>query len=89
MKIVIVAAAALLAGCALDVGGKEWKKPDAMYQQVTAAGMECARKTFEIGPGFDLVLGGMFDVVRTVVLEARQAGAFKSCMTAQGYASAD
>ncbi len=87
MKIVIVAAAAaLLAGCALDVGGAEWKKSGAMFQQVTAVEIECARKALAIEPDYDYFLGGVFDVVQTAVLEARQAGAFSDCMTSQGYA---
>lgn len=83
---IVVVAAALLAGCALGLGGTEWKKPDAMFQQVTAVEIECARAALAIGPGLDLVLGGLFDVGRTALLEARQAGAFSDCMTAQGYA---
>lgn len=84
-RAIVVVAAALLAGCAIDVGGTEWKKPDTMFQQVTAMEIECARKAFEIGPGRDLVLGGLFDVARTALLEAGQTGAFGDCMTAEGY----
>jgi hypothetical protein len=83
---IVVLAAALLAGCALGLGGTEWKKPDTMFQQVTAAEIGCARKAFEVGPGLDLVMGGLFDVVRTALLETRQAGVFSDCMTTQGYA---
>ena len=83
---IVVLAAALLAGCALGLGGTEWKKSDAMFQQVTAVEIECARAALTIGPGLDLVLGGVVDVVRTAALEARQDGAFSDCMTAQGYA---
>jgi hypothetical protein len=83
---IVVVAAALLAGCALSLGGTEWKKSDAMFQQVTGDEIECARTALGIGPGLDLVLGGLFDVVRTAVLEARQAGAFSACMTTRGYA---
>lgn len=83
---IVVMAAALLAGCAFDLGGTAWQKPDAMFQQVTAVEIECARRAVEIGPGPDLVLGGLFDVARSAVLEARQTGAFSDCMTAQGYA---
>ncbi len=82
---IVVLAAAVLAGCALDVGGAEWKKPDMMFQQVTEVEIECARKALAIGPGPDLVLGGLVDVMRTALLETRQAGAFSDCMTAQGY----
>ena len=83
---VVVVAATLLAGCALGLGGTEWRKSEAMFHQVTAVEIECARTALTIGPGLDLVLGGVLDVVRTAALEARQAGAFSDCMTAQGYA---
>lgn len=82
---IVVLAAALLTGCVLDLSGTEWKKPDAMFQQVTAAEIDCARQASEIGPGPDLVLGGLLDVARSAVIEMRQAGAFDHCMTAQGY----
>ena len=46
MRLLLVATAAvLLAGCALDLSGSTWNKPGAMFQQVTATEMECARKT--------------------------------------------
>ena len=84
--LLVLSAAVLVAGCALDLEAAKWRKPDMMAQQVTLAEVECARTAFEIGPGWDLVLGGMFDVVRLGVLEARQAGAFGGCMTARGFA---
>ena len=89
MRLVLVAAAAvLLAGCALDLSGTARKKPDAMFQQVTAAEMECARQTYEIGYGPDLVLGGLLDVLRLSVTEARLQLAFSSCLARAGYARA-
>jgi len=75
----------LLAGCALDLAGTEWKKPGAMVQEVTVVEVECARKALEIGPGPDLILGGLLDVGRLAVQESRQAAAFSSCMTSAGY----
>jgi hypothetical protein len=81
----MVLAAALLAGCVLDLRGTEWKKPGAMFQEVSAVEVECARKAFEIGPGPDLIVGGLLDVGRIAVHESRQANAFSHCMTAAGY----
>ena len=82
---ILVLTAALLAGCALDLGGTEWKKSGAMFHEVTAVEIQCARTAFETIVGPDLVLGGLFDVARAASLEATQAGAFSDCMTAQGY----
>ena len=84
--LLVLSAAVLVAGCAVDLEAAKWQKAQTMSQQVTAVEQECARQAFQIGPGWDLVLGGMFDVVRFGVLEARQAGAFGGCMTAQGFA---
>jgi hypothetical protein len=89
MRLVLVAmAAVLLAGCALDLSGTAWKKPDAMFQQVTAAEMECARQTYEIGYGPDPVLGGLLDVLRLALNESRLQVAFASCMIRASYARA-
>jgi hypothetical protein len=84
--ILALGAALLLAGCALDLEAAKWKRPQMMVQQVTASEQECARQAFEIGPGPDLVLGGLVDLVRLAVLEGRQAGGFDGCMTSRGYA---
>jgi hypothetical protein len=56
-----------------------------MFQDVSAVEVQCARKAFEIGPGPDLILGGLLDVGRFAVQESRQANAFSDCMTAAGY----
>lgn len=82
----MLAAALLLAGCVLDLSGTAWKKPGAMFQQVTADEMECARRTHEIGTEPDLLLGGVLDVPRLALKESRQQRTFDSCMTAAGYA---
>jgi hypothetical protein len=80
-----MAVAVLLTGCVLDLRGTEWKKPGAMLQDVSAVEVQCARQAFEIGPGPDLIMGGLLDVGRIAVLENRQANAFSDCMTAMGY----
>jgi hypothetical protein len=72
-------------GCTLDLRGTEWKKPGAMFQEVSLVEVECARKAFEIGPGPDLILGGLLDVGRIAVQESRQSNAFDDCMTGAGY----
>lgn len=85
---VLVLTAALVAGCALDLGGTKWTKSGAMFHEVTAVEIQCARTAFETIVGPDLVLGGLFDVARTASLETTQADVFSDCMTAQGYARA-
>ena len=80
-----LAAVLLLTGCTLDLRGNEWKKPGAMFQDVSLVEVECARKAFEIGPGPDLILGGLLDVGRLAVQESRQASAFSDCMKQAGY----
>ena len=81
----LLAAAALLTACTLDLRGTEWQKPGAVFQDVSLVEVECARKAFEIGPGPDLILGGLLDVGRIAVQESRQANAFSDCMTSAGY----
>ena len=87
-RVLVVTTAVLLAGCALDLSGTAWKKPDAMFQQVTADEMACARQTYDIGYGLDLVLGGLLDILRLAVEETRVQLAFSSCMARAGYARA-
>jgi hypothetical protein len=81
----LLAAVLLLTGCTLDLRGTEWKKPGAMFQDVSLVETDCARRAFEIGPGPDLILGGLLDVGRIAVQESRQANAFNDCMTSAGY----
>ena len=83
--VALLAAVLLLTGCTLDLRGTEWKKSGAMFQDVSLVEVECARKAFEIGPGPDLILGGLLDVGRIAVQESRQANAFSDCMTNAGY----
>ena len=81
----VLAAGLLLTGCTLDLRGTEWQKPGAMFQDVSLTEVECARKAFEIGPGPDLILGGVLDVGRIAVQESRQSNAFDNCMKSAGY----
>lgn len=83
--LVALAAVLLLAGCALDLRGTEWKKSGAIVQDVSLVEVECARTAFLIGPGPDLILGGLLDVARFAIQESRQHGAFDDCMTSAGY----
>jgi hypothetical protein len=83
--VALLAAVLLLTGCTLDLRGTEWKKPGTMFQEVSLVEVECARKAFEIGPGPDLILGGLLDVGRIAVQESKQANSFSDCMTGAGY----
>ena len=81
----LLAVAMLLSGCVLDLRGTEWKKPGAMFPEVSLVETECARNAFLIGPGPDLILGGLLVVGRLAVQESRQASAFSDCMKQAGY----
>ena len=81
----LLAVVMLLSGCVLDLRGTEWKKSGAMFQEVSLVETACARNAFLIGPGPDLILGGLLDVGRLAVQEARQASAFSDCMKQAGY----
>jgi hypothetical protein len=83
--VALLAGVLLLTGCTLDLRGNEWQKAGARNPDVSLAEVQCARKAFEIGPGPDLVLGGLLDVGRIAVQESRQANAFDDCMTSAGY----
>jgi hypothetical protein len=83
--VALLEAVLLLTGCALDLGGTEWKKPGAMFQDVSLIETECARKAFEIESGPDLILGGLLNVGRLAIQEWRQASAFSDRMTSAGY----
>jgi hypothetical protein len=86
MRTVLALAVMLgLAGCTLDLEGTKWQRPQMMAQQITAAEYECAHKAFAVGPGPDLILGGLLDVKRLAVQEWRQSKTFDDCMTALGY----
>src|SRR5207247_11177398 len=81
----LLAVAMLLTGCVLDLRGTEWKKPGAMFQEVSLVETEWARSAFEIGPGPDLILGGLLDGGRIAVQESRQSSAFGDCIEHGGY----
>jgi hypothetical protein len=83
--VALLAGVLLLTGCTLDLRGNEWQKPSAMNPDVSLAEVKCARKAFEIGPGPDLILGGLLDVGRIAVQESRQGNAFDDCMTSAGF----
>lgn len=85
VHVAVMAAGLLLTGCTLDLRGTEWQKQGATFQEVTLVEVECARKAFQIGPGPDLILGGLLDVGRIAVQENRQSNAFSDCMTGAGY----
>src|SRR5258708_34252871 len=86
MKILLVLiVAVLLAGCTLDLGAASWKKRDTFAPQVTADEYACAHDAFRIGPGLDLVLGGLLDVLRLAGPAGPHASAFARCRTSEAY----
>jgi hypothetical protein len=84
-----LSATLLLTGCTLDLDAAHWAKPQTLPQQVTADEYVCAHRAFLIGPGPDLGLGGLLDVLRLSLQESRQERTFDGCMTSQGYAKVE
>ena len=87
--VVALSAALLLTGCTLDLDAAHWAKARTLPQQVTADEYLCAHRAFLIGPGPDLVLGGLLDVLRLAFQESRQDRTFDGCMASQGYAKVE
>jgi hypothetical protein len=82
----------VLTGCtpAFDVSGREWAKAGVSINQVTLDETECARKAFAAGSTPDLLLGGMLDAGRLLLVEnPTQARTYSSCMTDLGYERRD
>ena len=86
----IVATAALLAGCTtrFDVGGGEWTKPGAQVAQTTLDEMECARLAVDARPFPDTIVGGLADVGAAVYQDVKMSRDFDRCMAAKGYQAA-
>ena len=85
--VVVLAAAALLAGCTtrFDVGGGEWAKPGAQVAQTTLDEMECARKAVDARPFPDTIVGGLADIVAARMQDIKMDRDFNRCMAAKGY----
>jgi hypothetical protein len=83
----ILAAAALLAGCAtrFDVGGREWSKPGVQLPQITLDEMDCARFAVDARPFPDTIVGGLADIVAAKRQDAKMNRDFNRCMTDRGY----
>jgi len=85
--IVILAAAALLAGCTtrFDVGGREWTKASTQVPQITQDEMECARIAVDARPFPDTIVGGLADIVAAKLQDVKMSRDFDRCMSAKGY----
>jgi len=85
--IVILATAALLAGCTtrFDVGGGEWAKPGAQVPQITLDEMDCARTAVDARPFPDTIVGGLADIVAAKIQDVKMSLDFDRCMSAKGY----
>jgi hypothetical protein len=85
--VVIVAAAALLAGCTtrFDIGGREWIKPGVQFAQTTLDEMDCARIAVDARPFPDTIVGGLADIVAAKLQDAKMNRDFNRCMTDRGY----
>jgi hypothetical protein len=76
-----------LTGCTTtyDLSGADWKKADALIQDVTYDEMECVRAAREAGRTPDLIVGGLADLGRVLVEEHQRGGEYHRCMVARGY----
>jgi hypothetical protein len=85
--VVVLAAAALLAGCTtrFDIGGGEWAKPGTQIPQVTQDEMECARVAVDARPFPDTIVGGLADIVAARMQDIKMDRDFNRCMAAKGY----
>jgi hypothetical protein len=85
--VVVLAAAALLAGCTtrFDIGGGEWAKPGTQVPQVTQDEMECARTAVDARPVPDTIVGGLADIVAAKLQDIKMDRDFNRCMAAKGY----
>jgi len=83
----VVAAAILVAGCAtrFDIGGGDWKRPDAQIAQTTLDEMECARVAVDARSFPDTIVGGLADVVAAKVQDIKMSRDFERCMASRGY----
>jgi hypothetical protein len=87
---VVLAAAALLAGCTtrFDIGGGEWTKPGAQISQIaqtTLDEMDCARIAVDARPFPDTIVGGLADIVAAKIQDIKMSRDFDRCMSARGY----
>jgi len=85
--LVVLVAAALLAGCTtrFDIGGREWTKPGAQLPQITLDEMDCARVAVDARPFPDTIIGGVADVVAAKMQDVKMSRDFDHCMNARGY----
>src|SRR5260370_18604577 len=85
--VVVLAAAALLAGCTtrFDIGGGEWAKPGTQVPHVTQDEMECARVAVDARPFPDTIVGGLADIVAAGMQDTQMDPAFNPSMHAKGY----
>jgi hypothetical protein len=86
---IILLVIGVLTGCTTkyDLSGAEWKKPGALIQDVTYDEMECVRAARDAGMTPESYVGGLADVVRTVIEERERNATFRGCMVAKGYQS--
>lgn len=85
--ILILATAALLAGCTtrFDIGGGEWAKPGVHGSQVSQDEMECARQAVDARVTPETALGGFADIVVVTLQDIQMSSVFDRCMGGKGY----
>lgn len=90
MRAVIVALAALpvLGGCVAVHAPEDWAKAATPLPQVTADELACERASRDAAWTPDLILGGVFDLVRVQIERTQIEHAYASCMRSRGYSKA-
>ncbi len=80
--------AAALGGCTTMNIDTQWTKAGVGTQQETYDDVQCMRKADAVPPTPDLLVGGLVDIGREVIVDARRDGTYTGCMKALGYRKA-
>jgi hypothetical protein len=62
-----------------------WTKPDLDARQFAADEHACYVAAVDVPPTPDLILGGLVDVARIFIQDARESGVYYDCMAKHGY----
>jgi hypothetical protein len=89
----VLGLALVSAGCGLIIyepqGTGQWTKPEASLQALTLDEYICEVTASELPPTPDPWVGGLVDVARVYIEDARWREAYAKCMIAQGYVRAE
>jgi hypothetical protein len=84
--VVLLCAAVLVAGCTTaDLHRPPLGKPGAGIGEISQDDLECRRLARDIPGTPETYVGGVADLVRTVIEEGQRQGIYERCMTSRGY----